>query len=140
MFAHKSRCAEHVRFLTVGEQHNYIVHKRRSGSQGPNGFKNGGDAGAVICGTRSGFDAVVMSHKKDRWAAILRAGHSRENVLHSSGVGIACANAVCILDLRAEPQVAEVRDQVVAHAIMLRTTNRMWPLRDREHMLHCSLC
>ena len=72
-------------------------------------------------------------------AAILRARHSRENVLHSSGVGIACANASGILDLRAEPQVAELRDQVVAHAIMLRTTNRMWPLRDREHMLHCSL-
>ena len=140
MFAHKGRCAEQVRFLTVGEQHDYIVHKRRSGAQCPNGLENGGDAGAVICGTRSGFDAVVMSHQKNRWAALLAAGHSRENVLHSSGVGIACANARCILDLRAEPQVAELRDQVVAHSIMLRTPNWMWPLGDREHMLHCSLC
>src|SRR5205823_14826353 len=121
MFAHKGRCAEQVRFLTVGEQHDYIVHKRRSGTQCPNGLENGGDAGAIICGTRSGFDAVVMSHKKDRWSAALPAGHSRENVLHSSGVGIACANASGMLNLRLEAQDAELRDQVVAHPIMLRT-------------------
>jgi hypothetical protein len=102
MFAHKSRCAEQVRFLTVGEQHDYVVHKRRSSPQGPNGLENGGDAGAVIGGTRSGFDAVVMSYEKDRWSATLPAGQSRETVLHSSGAGIACTNASGILDLRFE--------------------------------------
>jgi hypothetical protein len=81
-----------------------------------------------------------MSYEKERGAAILSAGYSRENVLHSSRIGRACANASGVLDLRAEPQVAELRDQVVAHPIMLRTPNRMWPLRDREHILHCSLC
>src|SRR5262245_56790296 len=100
MFAHKSRCAEQVRFFTVGEQHDYIVHKRASSLQGPNGLQNGGDAGAIISGTRSGFDAVVMSREEDRWSAALSARHSRENVLHSSGVGVACANAGGILDLR----------------------------------------
>src|SRR5438552_16174455 len=99
MFAHKGRCAEQVRFLTVGEQHDYIVHTRRSGAQCPNGLENGGDAGAAICSTRSSFDAVVMSDKKDRCASLLAAGHSRENVLHSSGVGIAFANARWILYL-----------------------------------------
>jgi hypothetical protein len=140
MFAHKSRGAEQARFLTVGEQRDYIVHKRGSHPQGPNGLKNGGDARAVICGTRSGFDAVVMSRKKDRWTATLSAGHSRNNVLHSSGVGRACANASGILDLRLEAQVGELRDQVVAHPIMLRTPNGMRPLRDGKHMLHCALC
>src|SRR5947199_10785261 len=103
MFAHKGRCAEHVRFLTVGEQHDYIVHKRRSGAQCPNGLENSGPAGAVICGTRSGFDAGVMSHKKDRWPALLAAGHSREHVLRSSCAGIACATAPCMLALHAMP-------------------------------------
>jgi hypothetical protein len=51
-----------------------------------------------------------MSHKKGRWSATLAAGHSRENVLHSSGVGIACANASGILDLRIKAKVAEPRD------------------------------
>jgi hypothetical protein len=41
--------------------------------------------------------------------------------------------------LRVEAQVAELRDKVVAHSIMLRTPNRMWPLRDGNHMLHCAL-
>jgi len=140
MFAHKSRRAQQAGFFTVGEQHDYVVQKRSSGTDRPNGFENGGDAGAVICGTRCGFDAIVMSHKKDRGAAILSAGHSRENVLHSSSAGIACANASGILDLRVEAQVAELRDQVVAHPIMLRTPNRMRPLRDGNHMLHCALC
>jgi hypothetical protein len=140
MFAHKSRCTEQVRFFTVGEQHDYVVRNRASSPQGPNGLENGGDAGAIISGTRSGFDAVVMSHKKDRWSAALSAGHSRENVLHSSGVGIACANASGMLNLRLEAQDAELRDQVVAHPIMLRTPNRMRPLRDGNHMLHCALC
>jgi hypothetical protein len=140
MFPHKSRCPEQVRFFTVGEQHDYVVRNRASGQQGPNGLENGGDAGAIISGTRSGFDAVVMGHKKDRWSATLSAGHSRENVLHSSGVGIACANTGGVLDLRLEPQVAELCDQVVAHPIMLRTPNRMRPLRDGNHMLHGALC
>jgi hypothetical protein len=140
MFAHKSRCAEKVRFFTVGEQHDYVVRNRASSPQGPNGLENGGDAGAIISGTRSGFHAVVMSHKKDRWSATLSAGHSRENVLHSSGVGIACANASGMLNLRLEAQDAELRDQVVAHPIMLRTPNGMRPMRDRKHMLHCPLC
>src|SRR5215471_16077708 len=94
MFAHKSRCAEHARLLTVREQYDYVVRKRASGAQGPNGLENGSDACAVVSGTRSGFDAVVMSDKKDRWSATLPAGHSRQNVLDSSGVGIAplCRN------------------------------------------------
>src|SRR5260370_15619511 len=140
MFALKSRRAEQVRFFTVGEQHDYIVQKRSSGTDRPNGFENGGDAGAIISGTRSGFDAVVMSHKKDRWSAALSPGNSRENVLHSSRSRIACANARGILDLRLEPQAAQLRDQVVAYPIMLRTPNRMRPLRDGNHMLHCALC
>src|SRR5207247_3302329 len=81
-----------------------------------------------------------MSHKKDRWSAALSAGHSRENVLHSSGVGIACANTGGILDLRLEAQDAELRDQVVTHPIMLCTPNRVRPLRNGKHMLHCALC
>jgi hypothetical protein len=84
MFAHKSRRAQQAGFFTVGEQHDYVVQKRSSGTDRPNGFENGGDAGAVICRTRSGFDAVVMSYKNERGAAILSAGHSRENVLNSS--------------------------------------------------------
>ena len=140
MFAHKSRRAQQAGFFTVGEQHDYVVQKRSSGTDRPNGFENGGDAGAVICGTRCGFDAVVMSHKKDRWSAALSAGYSRENVLHSSRIGRACANASGVLDLRLEPQDTELRDQVVAHPIMLRTPNRMRPLRDGNHMLHCALC
>src|SRR5262249_17056304 len=102
MFAHKSRCAEHARLLTVREQYDYVVRKRASGAQGPNGLENGSDACAVVSGTRSGFDAVVMSDKKDRWSATLPAGHSRQNVLDSSGVGIACADTSSILDLRLE--------------------------------------
>jgi len=51
-----------------------------------------------------------------------------------------CANASGILDLRVEPEVAELRDQVVARSIMLRTPNRMRPLRDGKQMLHCALC
>jgi hypothetical protein len=140
MFAHKSRCAEHARFFTVGEQHDYVVRNRASSPQSANGLENGGDAGAIISGTRSGVDAVVMSHKKDRWSAALSAGHSRENVLHSSRIGMACANASRMLNLRLEAQDAELRDQVVAHPIMLCTPNRMRPLRDGNHMLHCALC
>jgi hypothetical protein len=139
MFAHKSRCAEQVRFFTVGEQHDYIVRNRASGPQGPNGLENGGNAGAIISGTRSSFDAVVMSHKKDRWSAPLSAGHSRENILHFSRAGIACANASGLLNLRLKAQDAELRDQVVAHPIMLCTPNRMGPLRDGKQMLHCAL-
>ena len=116
------------------------MQKRASGPQRPNRLENGGNTGAVICGTRSGFDAVVMSYKKERGAAILSAGYSRENVLHSSGVGIACANASGMLNLRLEAQDAELRDQVVAHPIMLCTPNRMRPLRHGNHMLHCALC
>src|SRR4029077_7598030 len=69
MLAHKSRCAEQACFLTIGEQHDYVVCKWSSGTQRANGFENGGDARAIICGTRCGFDAVVMSHKKDCWSA-----------------------------------------------------------------------
>jgi hypothetical protein len=110
MLAHKSRCAEQVGFFTVGQQHDYVVQKRSSGTERPNGLENGGNTSAVICGTRSRFDTVVMSHKKDCWSATLAAGHSRENVLHSSRVGVACANASGVLDLRLKAQVAELRD------------------------------
>jgi hypothetical protein len=110
MFAHESPCAEQGRFFTVGEQHDYVVQKRASGPQRPNGLENGGDACAIISGTRSGFDAVVMSHKDDRWSPTLPAGHSRENVLHSSGAGIARPNASGILDLRLEAQTPKLRD------------------------------
>jgi hypothetical protein len=102
MFTDKSGCAEQIRFFTVGEQHDNIVNKRRSGLQSPNSLENGGDAGTIVSGARSGFDTVVMSHKKDRWSAALSAGHSRENVLYSSGVGIARADASGVLDLRLE--------------------------------------
>src|SRR4029077_2186144 len=49
-------------------------------------------------------------------------------------------NASGVLDLRVEAQDAELRDQVVAHSIMLRTANRVRPLRDGNHMPHCALC
>jgi hypothetical protein len=116
------------------------VHKRRSNPQGPNGLENGGNACAVICGTGSGFDTVVMSYKKNRWSATLPSGHSREYVLHSSGAGIACANASGILDLRLKAQGPELPDDIVAHPIMLCAPNRMWPLSNGKHMLHCALC
>jgi hypothetical protein len=51
-----------------------------------------------------------MSHKHDRWSPTLPAGHSRENVLHPSGAGIARPNASGILDLRLEAQTPELRD------------------------------
>jgi hypothetical protein len=139
MFAHESRCAEQARLLTVSKEYDYIVHKGASGLQGANGLENGGYPSTIIRGPRSGFDAVVMSHKKDRWAT-LPAGHSRENVLHSSHVGRACANARGILDLRLEAQVIELRDQVLADLIVLCTSNRMRPLRDGKQMLHRALC
>jgi hypothetical protein len=52
-----------------------------------------------------------VGHKKDRSSATLAAGYSRENVLHYSGSGIACANASRMLDLRIEAQDAELRDE-----------------------------
>src|SRR5262249_36846617 len=58
----------------------------------------------------------------------------------SSGVGIACANTSCVLNLRLEAEDPELRDEVLAHPIMLCAANRMRPLRDRAHMLHCALC
>src|SRR5262245_29716797 len=140
MFAYKSRCPEQIRFFTVGEQHDNIVNKRWSSLQSANGLENGGDTGAIVSGTRSGFDTVVMSNKKDRWSATLSAGHSRENVLHSSGVGVACADASGVLDLRLEAQDPELRQKVVAHLVMFCTPNRMRPLCDGKHMLHCALC
>jgi len=110
MFAYKGRCTEHARFLTVGEKHDYVVHKGRSGAQRADGLENGGRAGAIIRGARSSFNAIVMGHKKNRWSAALAAGHSRENILNSSGFLIACANGSRMLDLRLETQDAELRD------------------------------
>jgi hypothetical protein len=92
MFAYKGRCTEHARFLTIGEKHDYVVHKGRVRRAG------------------SGFDTVVVGHKKNRWSAALAAGHSRENILNSSGFLIACANGSRMLDLRLETQDAELRD------------------------------
>jgi hypothetical protein len=51
-----------------------------------------------------------VGHKKNRWSAALAAGHSRENILNSSGFLIACANGSRMLDLRLETQDAELRD------------------------------
>jgi hypothetical protein len=110
MFAYKGRCTEHARFLTVGEKHDYVVHKGRSGAQRADGLENGGRGSAIVRRAGSGFDTVVVGHKKNRWSAALAAGHSRENILNSSGFLIACANGSRMLDLRLETQDAELRD------------------------------
>jgi hypothetical protein len=110
MFAHKGSCTQHVRFFTVGEKHDYVVHKGRSGAQRANGLKNGGRGGAIIRRAGSRFDTVVVGHKKNRWSAALGAGHSREDVLDSSRYLIASTNASRMLDLRIETQDAELLD------------------------------
>jgi hypothetical protein len=110
MFAHKGRCTEQARFLTVSKKDDYVAHKGRSGAQRANGLENGGSGGAIVRRAGSGFDTVVVGHKKNRWSAALAAGHSREDVLDSSSFLIACANASRMLDLRIEAQDAELRD------------------------------
>jgi hypothetical protein len=110
MFAHKGRRTEQARFLTVGEKHDYVAHKGRSGAQRANGLENGCRGGAIVRRAGSGFDTVIVGHKKNRWSTALAAGHSREDVLDSSGFRIACANASRMLDLRLEAQDAELRD------------------------------
>src|SRR6266496_2851275 len=73
MFTHKSRCADVARFLAIGEQHDYVIHKGASRAQCANAFENGGRAGAIIRRAWSSFNAIVMGHKQNRWSGTVAA-------------------------------------------------------------------
>ncbi len=87
-------------------------------------------SGAVIGRRRSSLHSVVVRHDEHRFAVRVAARKSGENVLYVPRLPIACADRGRLLNLRAKSERRELRDDVVAHTIVIGGAHRMRPLRD----------
>ena len=136
MLAHERGGAEQTGFLPVGDEGNHIVRERRAGAQCAQRLQHRRRTGGVIAGGGTASDAVVVRHQHHGETAGRPPGKPGHHVAHAPGLRVARADARRLLHLRVEPERAQLRQHVLAHARVVRAARRMRPLRDLPHVGH----
>ena len=134
MLAYERRGAEKPGLLAVGDEDDDVVRERGTRTQRANRLEDSGRAGGIVACCRPAGNSVVVRHQHDRRPTGRATRKTREHVADVPGFGIPRPDAGCLLDLRLEPERAQLRDHVVADARVVRAAGRMRPLRDLPHV------